>query len=277
MRLIVLAAFLTATARAQDSAAFRACDQPATGTFDAAFYGQLATIPKTVVTRIGPSYMDAVLEAIRLSTHPRPMALSEFEVSPREATLAAEATVVFTVARNGTVSDLGLASSSLSDPFDRGVLDAVRTADTSRLIPPLPDGAPSKVEFYLSVFTGPYPEPTDSAWRTREGLVRPLVTTSLPRWRGSTTVASPATKEVPRYPANAQVARVEDELLIRYVIGEDGKVILSTVFFESGTYQDFAKSIQDWLPRVRFWPAKIGGCAVKSLVRQPIKYSIVRQ
>lgn len=53
-----------------------------------------------------------------------------------------------------------------------------------------------------------------------------------------------------------------------------GRVVPSSVFFESGTHGEFAKSIRDWLPRARYTPARIGNCAVKALVREPFTYRI---
>src|SRR5215467_10425372 len=114
MRLLLGIALLAATARAQDTATVRACDQPATNKVDAAFYGQISTIPAEDSSGVGPAYLDNMLEAIRESLHPGALALNEYLLWPDRAMMAAEMTVAFTVTRDGQVKDVGLAASSLS-------------------------------------------------------------------------------------------------------------------------------------------------------------------
>jgi TonB-like protein len=273
MRLALVVAVVATAARAQDSAAVRVCDRPATTKIQAAFYGQLATIPMAEMAALGPSYMQDVLEAVRRSWIPGPLSLTVYDPSKGHAELAAATTVIFKVTREGAVHDLGLAASSLSPEFDRAVYSAVRRADSAKLIVPLPEYGPSPVTFYLTVYVSRYPD-TVATHPHQPGLVAPMLTTMLPGWEGDITMPAPVQGAKPAYPEYARMSRVEDSLLVRFVIDEKGRVVPSTVFFEAGTYQEFAKSIRDWLPRAKYTPARIGNCTVKSLVTQAFKYNL---
>lgn len=272
MRLFVAVALLSGAARAQDSAVVKACDRPSNSKVQAAFYGQLATIPMVQMTQVGPEYMHAVLEAVRQSWHPGPLSLAVYEMSRHQARLSGATTVVFSLTDGGAVRDLGLASSSLSPEFDRAVYAAVRRADSAQLFVPLPEHGPKRVTFYLTVFLDRYPD-TTSAHPSKPGLIVPLLTTVLPAWDGDVSLPGPAFGG-PTYPEYARSANVEDALRVRFVIDEKGHVGASSIWFEAGTYQEFAKSIQAWLPHAHYAPGHIGKCAVKVLVEQPFTYRL---
>lgn len=280
MRLLlgsVLVAVAATMAVAQDSAVVRACDQPATKKVDAAFYGQVAVIPPEDSDQVGSPYLDDVGEAIRESIHPGALALNEYLVTPYDAMLTAEMTVVFTVAHDGRVRDVALASSSLSPTFDRMIVDAIRAADTSGLMPPLPSHAPSRVEFALSVFGSPFSGDANHPTFKRPGHVRPLFVTSLPSWTGSLTRAWPDSNTgAPKYPSVAAFGRLKDSILVQFAIDENGHGMPESVFVLTGQYWSFTKAIREWLPTARYIPARIGTCAVKSVNRQAFKFNPAR-
>lgn len=273
MRLIGAAVLLSTIAHAQDSVV-RACDRPSNSKVQAAFYGQLATIPMAQMTQVGPAYMHDVLEAVRQSWHPGPLSLAVYEVSRHQARLSGATTVVFSLTDGGAVRDLGLASSSLSPEFDRAVYAAVQRADSAQLFVPLPEHGPKRVTFYLTVFLDRYPD-TTITHPGAPGLIVPLLTTVLPAWDGDVSPPGP-TFGAPPYPEHARQANVEDALRVRFVIDEQGHVGASSIWFEAGTYQEFAKSIQAWLPHAQYAPGHIGKCAVKVLVQQPFTYRLSR-
>src|SRR5262249_38798853 len=156
----------------QDST-IRACDQPATRSAAAAFYGHLNTLPAKDTGAIGVGYMADVLEAIRESLRPNGMSLNAYLMEPGSSMLSGETTVLFTAPGEGKVRDLGLASSSLAAEFDRALYDAVRRVDSSGVLPPIPQGGPSRVRFYLTMYAAPYPDTAKGEWK-RHGLVKPL-------------------------------------------------------------------------------------------------------
>jgi|SRR5581483_5522732 len=276
MRLILGVVLIAATtARAQDSVV-RACGQAANGKIPAAFYGRINAMPAKDTEKVGSAYMADLLEAVRESLHPGNVGLRAYMVDPGLAVLAGEATVVFSVTREGKILDVALASSSLSPEFDHAIYDAVRAADTLGL-PTMRAGAPSRVRFSLTMYTTvPYP-PTVAIATHEPGVTRPLVQTTLAEWMGqSTTEPMPLSKDGPTYPEVAREVGAEDSLLIRFVIDTSGRIVPSTVFFEAGTYQNFARSVQMWVPRARFTPARIGACAVPVLTRQSYIYKLQR-
>lgn len=276
MRIILCVLLGVATARAQDTSVIRACDQPATIKLDAAFYGDLTTIPAADSAAVGPVYLENVLEAIRESLRPGPLALNEYLVVGNQAMLAAEMTVVFTVTREGQVRDVGLASSSLSSAFDRMIVDAIHAADTSGLMPPLPSDAPSHVEFMLDVFTNVFFKQATAAFFRRPGHVQALLETSLPGWTVAVKPAEPDSNGLPAYPNRARLVNLQDSVLVRFAIDENGRGVPASVFVSGGRYRDFAKSARDWLSTAHFKPARIGTCAVKSIERQPFSYTLQR-
>jgi TonB family protein len=270
---LALTLLVAAAARAQDSAVARACDRPSNAKVQAAFYGQLVTIPQADMAALGPEYLQGVMEAVRQSWRPGPLALAVYAPNNKRATLTATTTVAFTLTKEGAVQDLGLLASSLSPEFDRAVYFAVQRADSAKLIVALPEPAPSRVKFYFTVFISDYPD-TARHRRVRPGLVTPLLTTALPAWDGDVKMPAPIGGSLPKYPEIAVEHHIEDSLLVRYVIDEQGKVVPETIFFENGTYQDFVQSVRNWLPRAKYRPGHIGTCAVKVLAEQPFKYSM---
>ncbi len=275
MRLTLVVALVATAARAQDSGAVRACDRPSTGKIQAAFYGQLATIPVADMAAVGPGYLHDVLEAVRQSLHPGPLGLAVYSIWTHHAVLSGATTVIFSLTQDGAVRDLGLASSSLSPQLDLAVYSAVRRADSAKLFVPLPANGPRRVKFYLTVFIDRYPD-TTTAHPGKAGLIAPLMTTSLPGWEGNDVTRPGPAGGHPWYPEQARMANVEDSLLVRFVIDERGRVPPSSIWFEAGTYQEFAKSIRDWLPHAKYTAGRIGDCPVKSLEGEWFKYTLAR-
>lgn len=272
MRLVIAGALVATLARAQDTAVVRACDRPSNARVQAALYGHLATIPKVALADVGPGYMQDVLEAVRESWRPGPLGLGVYSVGKGHATLTGATTVMFSLAHDGALSDLGLASSSLSAELDRAVYSAVQRADSAKLFVPVPEHGPGRVRFYLTVYIDEYPD-TATTHPGLSGFVAPLFTTALPGWDGDVSDAGPTTSH-PEYPETARVRNAEDSLLVRFVIDERGHPVPSSIWFEAGTYQEFAKSIERWLPHAQYSPGHIGKCAVKVLASQVFKYSL---
>lgn len=83
-------------------------------------------------------------------------------------------------------------------------------------------------------------------------------------------------RDPPWYPEIAREANVEDSLQIRFVLDTTGRVVPGSIWFVSGTYQDFARSIQNWVPHARYKPMRIGTCAVPSIEWQEFTYKLTR-
>jgi protein TonB len=78
----------------------------------------------------------------------------------------------------------------------------------------------------------------------------------------------------PSYPDMLKSANVEGEVLAQFVVDTTGR-------YESGTFkvlkssnEQFTNAVKNALPRMKFYPAEVGGRKVKQLVQQPFTFSL---
>jgi protein TonB len=78
----------------------------------------------------------------------------------------------------------------------------------------------------------------------------------------------------PNYPDQLRSANVEGEVLAQFVVDTTGR-------YESGTFkvlkssnEQFTNAVKSALPRMKFYPAEVGGRKVKQLVQQPFTFSL---
>ena len=69
-------------------------------------------------------------------------------------------------------------------------------------------------------------------------------------------------------------ANVEGKVLAQFVVDSSGR-------YESGTFkvlkssnEQFTNAVKNALPRMKFYPAEVGGRKVKQLVQQPFTFSL---
>ena len=143
-----------------------------------------------------------------------------------------------------------------------------------------PDGyAPDSVEFRLTLMSG-------------KGDVRRMAAESSMFAVFSTKGISeqPALQKEdqypPRYPPDANRVQLPVTVLLQFVIGPDGRVDLSTLKVLRPTadtlraspsahyYQEFVDAAEAAIRNYRFYPARIGRCAVRQLVRFPFVFAL---
>lgn len=131
-----------------------------------------------------------------------------------------------------------------------------------------------------------------SAILTANGNVR-LDATRHPAFRVFRLLAPPMTaalvrpnQPAPKYPTEAEQARVEAAVLLRFIIDTNGRAVPSSfrdvrplgwqrMNGEAIQYHDaFARSTRDAVLRWRFSPARIGPCPVMQWVDLPIKFAV---
>jgi TonB family protein len=78
-----------------------------------------------------------------------------------------------------------------------------------------------------------------------------------------------ATNPVPRYPAELRAARIEGEVLARFVVDTTGRVRMESVIVDASPHPKFTDAVVDALRRARFQPAEYRGRKVPQLVSQP--------
>jgi protein TonB len=80
----------------------------------------------------------------------------------------------------------------------------------------------------------------------------------------------------PPYPDMLQQAGVAGEVLAQFVIDTTGKADMSTFKVLKSDNDLFTQSIKSTLPRMRFYPAEVGGRKVKELVQLPFAFNITK-
>ena len=78
----------------------------------------------------------------------------------------------------------------------------------------------------------------------------------------------------PTYPQTLQSAGIEGEVDAQFVVDTTGRADISTLKIEKSTNDLFTAAVRAALPRMRFYPAEIGGKKVRQLVQQPFTFSI---
>lgn len=78
----------------------------------------------------------------------------------------------------------------------------------------------------------------------------------------------------PAYPEALRSAGVEGEVRLQFVVDTTGRVEMSSVRVERATNELFSSAARAAVPRMRFYPAEIGGRKVRQLVVQPITFQI---
>ena len=78
----------------------------------------------------------------------------------------------------------------------------------------------------------------------------------------------------PTYPSMLQSAGVEGRVLAQFVVDTSGKADMSTFKVLETSHDLFSQAVRQALPRMRFFPAEIGGKKVRQVVQQPFTFAI---
>jgi protein TonB len=78
----------------------------------------------------------------------------------------------------------------------------------------------------------------------------------------------------PVYPDMLKSANVEGEVLAQFVVDTTGRYEAGTFKVLKSTNEQFTNSVKNALPRMKFYPAEVGGRKVKQLVQQPFTFSL---
>ena len=78
----------------------------------------------------------------------------------------------------------------------------------------------------------------------------------------------------PTYPSMLQSAGVEGRVLAQFVVDTSGKADMSTFKVLESSHDLFSQAVRQALPRMRFFPAEIGGKKVRQVVQQPFTFAI---
>jgi protein TonB len=78
----------------------------------------------------------------------------------------------------------------------------------------------------------------------------------------------------PRYPDALREAKIEGEVLVRFVVDETGRVDTSAVRILRSTHPEFTAATREMLARWRFSPAEVNGRPVKQQLEMPFQFSL---
>jgi TonB family protein len=78
----------------------------------------------------------------------------------------------------------------------------------------------------------------------------------------------------PPYPPNLLERRIEGTVGVQYIVDTTGHADTSSVVILSSTHEDFAKSVRNTLPAMRFRSAVMDGRKVRQLVQQMFAFRI---
>lgn len=154
----------------------------------------------------------------------------------------------FTLHGDRAPSDIAIGGGSLSPALETSVVNAI-AALTPDELGPLPDGVRDvRMNLIVEAREAHFPYPPA------------LFITDLPVYTLERAPGRAGQQVV--FPKSATNAIVDDSLVVRYVVDEQGRVPMNSVEFLSGRYREFSQAILAWLPKAHFTPARAGGCPV---------------
>ena len=80
----------------------------------------------------------------------------------------------------------------------------------------------------------------------------------------------------PRYPPNQRSAGAWGAVMMQFVVDTRGQADVTSVRVLFSTHADFTRSVLDALPRMRYIPARVSGCAIAGWVRQRFEFRLER-
>lgn len=167
--------------------------------------------------------------------------------------------------RSGKLGSSRIEVSTLSPAIDESILLAVRRLDSAGVIPPLPEKMSERsvgIRFKVRQFH-------DSVHGAE-----PLVIVEQPFWLFARPVTAVPGNPKPDYPADLRQGKVEGEVVLDFVVDQDGLARPETMQVVKKTNSAFVLAVREVLPRLRFNPATIDGCPVAMLVQLPFGFRI---
>ena len=215
----------------------------------------------------------ALLAAIRRGFHlSSPLPLPAFDGAWPRSSLAISGALLVTL-HGAHVDDVRLSASSGSPVLDAALLAAPVQAERLRVLPALHD---ERVQVVIAVTSFDATQPSERG----VAAVEPIGRVEVPLWVTDRSAALAPWNEpvnAPRYAMPAgdgtgMPQAVHDTIVVQYVVDASGRVVLPTMLVESARYRETLDSVQRALPFLRYTPARVGGCAVAQLVRQPFAF-----
>ena len=78
----------------------------------------------------------------------------------------------------------------------------------------------------------------------------------------------------PRYPARAELARADGDVVAQFAIGADGRAKLESLLIVRSSHPLFSLAVREALPSMRFLPATQSGVPVQTTVLQEFQFKV---
>jgi len=149
----------------------------------------------------------------------------------------------------------------LGDPaFDSALVDAVERmarVGVAFLMPPGHDTLQMRIDIAIDPSAGLYPMPiarlAPLGTITRSAKIRP-------------------TNIYPKWPKDLEEARVNDDVVVRILVDENGRAVMDSIKVVEGKHQGYIDAVIAVIPKYRWTPALSGGCPVKQWVQMPFMF-----
>jgi hypothetical protein len=166
---------------------------------------------------------------------------------------------------NGTIPQLGVISPSLNTELADSVRSALVAISKENMVPMFQSEETLPLTITVSAEEAPDSIPP----------VRRLFRAKLPHYSTQFRHAQMSQKGPrPRYPPNAERARVGDTLRFQFTVLPDGRVAARSVDVLRAHYREFLQSMGDALSKTVYQPAQLGGCPVAESVTQTFQFTV---
>jgi hypothetical protein len=221
------------------------------------------------------AFVAAVGRGLRL---PSPLSLTVIDGGRPRAAAVLTGAIILTM-HGSHVSDVQINASSGSPEADSALAAAPLVAERAGSLPTLRD-RDTIVVLGITTF-----DATARSERPAHGgdvVTVPIGTVRLPLWMVEQPAAVETWNALVKYPPPGPMssdadgihfpALLRDTVDFQFVVGPDGEIDQSTVLPRSARYGSTLASVERVLPYVRYLPARVGGCPVAQLVRQPFAF-----
>ena len=211
---------------------------------------QEATVSTAGIDFPYPGYLNNIVRQIAL----------RFDPPTHNAALRAE--VTFLIHRDGSVSNIRFLERSSVYGFDLEAESAIEAAAAAHAFGPFPRGFSGDVL------------PVVKSFGQQEGRVRTASDGAYFEFQVEKTALAMPGNPAPVYPSMLHSAGAEGRVLAQFVVDASGIPDVSTLKVLETSHELFAQAVRDALPKMRFFPAEIGGTKVRQVIQQPFTFAI---
>ena len=250
-------------------------------------------IPFDTARKLPDSYADLIGQGMRqMLVLPRPLAIDTYDDragvvksdagSKQYASVMLRSFYRLTLHRDGRLTNQHVVGGVRNDAFDRAVIVALVSLDSSRMLP-APIGFDSSfeadtMELRLTITNGAITSTRSKGQpRTPQPGVTPLFRLRVPVLPADRPpIAGLADNPRPRYPQALWQRNIEGEVRLEFLVRADGSVDPRSVQIHKATALEFASAVLDVMPQWHFFPLEVAGCKVASLVQMPSLFRLTR-